>query len=160
MKGSISGGADDLNDVIVVFFQGEQLVTPDVHFLLTGETQRLLPDLKPGEHLDDAMVMRVTGRYSWSQTFRGKKALLRELYGHVGSLMAEPGKTIPDRIFADGDHVIVEARGEMLTKTGQRYDNEYCLIYRLAEGRIVEIREYQDSTLCEAILGPFPARGA
>ena len=52
MKGAIRGGADDLNDVIVVLFQGEQLVTGDEHYLLTGETKKLLPGLKPGEKLD------------------------------------------------------------------------------------------------------------
>jgi len=35
--------------------------------------------------------------------------------------------------------------------------DEHCLIYRVASGRIREIREYQDSTLCERVLGPFPA---
>jgi hypothetical protein len=48
----------------------------------------------------------------------------------------------------------------METRSGQRYDNDYCLVYRLANGKIVEIREYQDSTLCERILGPFPAPAA
>ena len=52
MKGAISGGADELNDVIVVFFQGEQLVVGDKDYLLTGETKRLLPGLKPGDKLD------------------------------------------------------------------------------------------------------------
>ncbi len=32
----------------------------------------------------------------------------------------------------------------MLTKAGVRYDNEYCLIYRLENGKIDEIREYCD----------------
>jgi hypothetical protein len=30
-------------------------------------------------------------------------------------------------------------------------------VYRLANGKIVEIREYCDSALCEAVLGVFPA---
>jgi ketosteroid isomerase-like protein len=46
----------------------------------------------------------------------------------------------------------------MATKAGGRYDNEYCLVYRLAGGCIVEIREYGDSILCERVLGQFPAR--
>jgi hypothetical protein len=125
--------------------------------------QAIFADLARGDgrlfvkHLADDVVMRVTGQYSWSRTFRGKAVLLKELYGHVGSLLAEPGKTIADRFIAEDDHVVVEAHGDMLTKDGRRYDNDYCLIYRLAESRIVEIREYQDSALCEAVLGPFPA---
>ena len=53
--------------------------------------------------------------------------------------------------------MVVEARGDMMTKAGERYDNHYCLIYRIEDGKIREIREYQDSTLCERVLGPFPA---
>jgi uncharacterized protein len=108
------------------------------------------------EALADDVTMRVTGQYSWSRTFKGKAALLRELYGYLNTLLAEGRRAIPLRIFADGDHVVVEARGDMKTKAGIRYDNEYCLIYRLRDGRIVEIREYCDSVLTEAVLGKFP----
>jgi hypothetical protein len=128
--------------------------------------QRIFEGLAVGDgrlfvqHLDEDVTMRVTGQYSWSRTFRGKAVLLRDLYGHVGSLMARPGRTIAERFIADGDLVAVEAKGDMELKDGRRYDNDYCLVYRLKDGRIVEIREYQDSTLCERILGPFPSRAS
>lgn len=109
------------------------------------------------EHLADDVVMRVTGQYSWSRTFHGKKALLRDLYGHVRAVTKGVRKTIPLHFFADGDHVVVEARGDMISKDGVPYRNEYCLVFKLAEGKIVEMREYQDSTLCERVLGPFPS---
>lgn len=107
--------------------------------------------------LADDVVMRVTGRYSWSRSFMGKEAVMRDLYGYVRSLVKPGSRTIPLRIFADGDHVIVEARGAMTTRAGETYDNEYCLIYRFSGGRIVEMREYCDSVLCEARLGIFQA---
>ena len=108
------------------------------------------------EHLAHDVVMRVTGQYSWSRTFHGKESLLRDLYGHVRSVTQGARKTIPLRFFADDDHVVLEARGEMVSKDGIRYDNEYCLIFRLKDGKIVEMREYQDSTMCERVLGKFP----
>jgi ketosteroid isomerase-like protein len=106
--------------------------------------------------LADDVVMRVTGQYSWSRTFTGKDAVMRDLYGYVRSLVERGSRTIPLNIFADGDHVIVEARGAMKTKAGEKYENEYCLIYRFAGGKIVEMREYCDSVLCEERLGLFP----
>lgn len=109
------------------------------------------------ESLADDVVMRVTGQYSWSRTFVGKDAVLRELYGYVRRRVRRGSRTAALRIFADGDHVIVEARGDMTTNAGERYDNEYCLIYRLADGKIVEMREYCDSVLCEQRLGLFPS---
>lgn len=110
------------------------------------------------EHLADDVVMRVTGQYSWSRTFQGKEALLRDLYGYVRTVTRGTRRTIPLRIFADGDHVVVEARGDMVSKDGVPYCNEYCLVFKLEEGKIVEMREYQDSTLCERVLGPYPAK--
>src|SRR5580698_7286567 len=112
------------------------------------------------ESLADDVTMCVTGQYSWSQAFTGKTSLLRDLYGHLNTLLAQPRRTIPFRFIADGDYVVVEAKGDMVTKEGVRYDNDYCLIYRFENGKIVEIREYMDSTLCERVLGKFPARSA
>lgn len=106
--------------------------------------------------LADDVVMRVTGQYSWSRTFVGKEAVLRDLYGYVRSRVERGSRTLPLNIVADGDLVIVEARGDMTTKSGQKYDNEYCLVYRFRDGQIVEMREYCDSLLCEQRLGPFP----
>jgi ketosteroid isomerase-like protein len=108
------------------------------------------------EHLADNVVMRVTGRNSWSRTYHGKESLLRDHYGHFRSLTKAPRKTIPVHFFVSDDHVAVEARGDMVSKEGARYDNEYCLIFKLENGKIVEMREYLDSALCERVLGEFP----
>jgi uncharacterized protein len=112
------------------------------------------------DSLADDVTMRVTGKNSWSQTFEGKASLVRDLYGYLSTLLTDDRRTIAHRFIADGDHVVIEARGDMTTKTGVRYDNEYCLIYRLENGKIVEIREYLDSALCEAVLGAYPEHRA
>ena len=104
---------------------------------------------------DDAKWV-VTGQYSWSRTFAGKQTILGDLHGHVRSLLAERARTIAHRFIADGDHVVVEAKGHNLTRAGDRYDNDYCLVFHLEGGKIKEVREYCDSTLTERALGPFP----
>ena len=72
---------------------------------------------------DDARWV-VTGQYSWSRTFTGKEAILNDLHGHVRSLLVERARAVAQRFIADGDCVVVEARGDNLTKTGIRYDND------------------------------------
>jgi ketosteroid isomerase-like protein len=109
------------------------------------------------ERLHDDAILVITGEYSWSQTIRGKERISRDLYGYVRSRLSQRGKTHAFHFLADDDWVVVEARGDMITKEGRPYQNHYCMLYRLAEGRIVEIKEYQDSTLCERLLGPYPA---
>ncbi len=108
------------------------------------------------ESLADDAKWVVTGQYSWSRTFTGKAAILDDLHGHVRSRLVDRTRTVPHRFIADGDVVVVEAKGDNVTKEGVRYDNDYCLVFRLADGRIKEIREYCDSALTEKALGPFP----
>ena len=107
--------------------------------------------------LADDAKWTVTGQYSWSRTFSGKQSILNDLHGHVRSLLAECARTVAHRFIADGDHVVVEAKGDNVTKDGVRYDNDYCLVFRLEDGKIKEIREYCDSVLTEKALGQFAA---
>jgi len=107
--------------------------------------------------LADDVTWTVMGQYSWSRTFVGKDSILNDLHGHVRSLLVDRSRTIAHRFIADGDHVVVEAKGHNLTKSGMRYDNDYCLVYRLENGKIKEIREYCDSVLTEKALGLFPS---
>ena len=106
--------------------------------------------------LADDATWTVTGKYSWSRTFTGKQSILNDLHGHVRARLAERTRTIAHRFIADGDHVVVEAKGDNVTREGVRYDNDYCLVFRLEGGRITEIREYCDSVLTERALGRFP----
>lgn len=110
--------------------------------------------------LAEDVTWTVMGQYSWSRTFRGKDAVLNDLLGHVRSQLVDRGRTVAHRLIAEGDYVVVEAKGDNLTRSGMRYDNDYCLVYRLEDGKIKEIREYCDSVLTEKALGPFPATGS
>jgi ketosteroid isomerase-like protein len=106
--------------------------------------------------LADDAKWTVTGQYSWSRSFIGKESILNDLHGHVRSLLVERARTVARRFIADGDCVVVEARGDNLTRTGVRYDNDYCLVFRLENSKIKEVREYCDSVLTEKALGRFP----
>ena len=98
----------------------------------------------------------VTGQYSWSHEFRGRDAIQNGLMGHFRSFFAVRPRTLAFNFIADGDYVAVEARGDNVTKAGLRYDNQYCLVFRIENGKIKQIKEYCDSTLVERVLGPFP----
>jgi len=108
------------------------------------------------DNLAEGATWVVTGQYSWSHEFRGREAIQNGLMGHVRSLFAERPRTVAFNFIADGDYVAVEARGDNVTKTGLRYDNQYCLVFRIENGKIKQIKEYCDSTLVERVLGPFP----
>ena len=109
------------------------------------------------DNLADDASWIVTGQYSWSHEFRGREAILDGLMGHFRSFFAVRPRTVAFNFIADGDFVAVEARGDNVTKAGLRYDNQYCMVFRIESGKIKEIKEYCDSALVERVLGPFPA---
>jgi ketosteroid isomerase-like protein len=106
--------------------------------------------------LHDDLVMQVMGSSSWSQTVRGKAKVLDVFFGHVLSRLSARHPTRPLRFLADEDWVVVEAKGDMIAVDGRPYQNDYCLHYRIADGKIVEMKEYMDTVLCEDRLGSFP----
>jgi len=93
------------------------------------------------------------GTNKWSGTFDGKEAVLRDLLGPLRAKLMERPRTVAHRFFADGDYVIVEARGDNLTRAGKPYNNEYCFVFYLLDGKIREVKEYADTALVEAVLG-------
>ena len=110
------------------------------------------------DNLAEDVTWIVTGQYSWSHEFRGRDAIQNGLMGHLRSrLAAARPRTLAFNFIAEGDYVVVEARGDNVTKSGERYDNQYCMVWRIENGMIKEIREYCDSALVERVLGPFPA---
>jgi ketosteroid isomerase-like protein len=104
---------------------------------------------------DDACWI-VTGQYSWSHEFRGRDAIQNGLMGHFRSFFAERPRSVAFNFIAEGDHVVVESKGDNVTKAGLRYDNQYCMVWRIEDGKIKQIKEYCDSALVERVLGSFP----
>ena len=56
-------------------------------------------------------------------------------------------KMTGDRFIAEGDSVVVEARGSNTTRTGKTYNNRYCFVFRLSGGKLQEVTEYLDTEL-------------
>ncbi len=95
----------------------------------------------------------IRGSTAWSRTYDGRDAVLAELLEPLfAGFAGPPYRATPERILADGDHVVVLARGAATTRAGARYDNEYCYVCRLEGGRIVELVEYLDTALVDAVL--------
>ena len=79
--------------------------------------------------------------------------MLTELFPALRARIEGRIKMIPQRVLADGDHVVVEARGDNVTKAGAPYNNSYCFVFRLAGGKLAEVTEYMDTELVTAALG-------
>ena len=98
----------------------------------------------------------IKGTTAWSGTYHGKQAVRTELLDPLFAQFADRYTNTARRIIADGDHVVVEAQGKVTTKAGKRYDNTYCFVLRLADGKLAELTEYLDTELVTAALEPPP----
>jgi ketosteroid isomerase-like protein len=107
--------------------------------------------------LADDVRYTVIGRTKYSGTFVGKQELVEKLIAPLMSQLEGLGTTSIDTIVADGDHVVVQSRAHgRRTKSGSDYNNTYCMVYRIADGRVKEITEYLDTELVTAAFGPPP----
>jgi len=103
--------------------------------------------------LADDVAFRAIGSNSWSVKIKGKEELVREVYAKVRERLEGPIKSYATRILADGDFVVIQSRGDNTLKDGRRYNNDYCMVFRLENGKIKEIEEYLDTELVSSVMG-------
>jgi ketosteroid isomerase-like protein len=95
----------------------------------------------------DDLRFTIIGTTRYSGTFNGKQELINKVLGPLSSQL-EGGLTItPDNLIAEGDYVAMQARGKSNTKSGGTYNNTYCHIFRLTNGKVKEVTEYLDTEL-------------
>ena len=107
-----------------------------------------------GDAMADDFTWRMTGTTAWSGTYVGKADVQGRMLRTLREQWASQYKSTPSRIFADGDYVIVETRGEVVTRTGKPYNNTYCFVIRMRDDKMVELTEYFDTELVTAALEP------
>ena len=93
------------------------------------------------------------GTTSLSGTYRGKAELQEKLLGPLFGQLKQGIHMTIHRLLAEGDHVVAQTSGSAETLDGRRYDNSYCWIMRLRDGRIVEVTEYLDTELVTSVFG-------
>jgi ketosteroid isomerase-like protein len=108
-------------------------------------------------HLADDASFVVMGTGSWSRSYDGKAIILSELFAPLRAKMVGQITLTTQQLIADGDHVVVQAKGHNTTIDGKAYENTYCNVIRLEAGLIKEWLEYCDTLLIEAVLGRPPA---
>ncbi|MEO8386578.1 MAG: nuclear transport factor 2 family protein [Betaproteobacteria bacterium] len=102
--------------------------------------------------LSDDISWSFKGSTKWTMTYRGKQAVLRELLGPIFAQFANQYTSTAERFVADEDLVVVETRGNVMTKSGRAYCNKYCYVCRMRDGKIIELTEYMDTALADAVL--------
>ena len=60
-------------------------------------------------------------------------------------------------VTAEGDRVIVEFEGKATLANGAQYNNQYCMVFTMRDGKIQHVNEYFCTLLADQVLYPLVA---
>jgi uncharacterized protein len=110
----------------------------------------------PAPYLDllsDDVSITMFGDHRFARTFKGKDDISKKLFGPIREILDGTIRMNVANVVAENDTVVVEARGDARTRDGRSYKNVYCFVLKLANGKIIESREYMDTQLVKATFG-------
>ncbi len=113
----------------------------------SGDTEAFL-----GNFSDD-MHFQMNGSHQFSNHCSSKAEFI-ELVGRVVQGLDEMITLEIKNLIPSDNWVVVETYGSAKTTSGEPYHNTYCMMWRFENGKIVEFKEHNDSSLVEKM---FPA---
>ena len=127
--------------------------------------QHIFAEIGRGNHQAflDAVAEDITitciGTTPMSGACKGIKEVSEKFMAPVMASFETTPTVVVDRIIAEGDFVVVIAHGEGgVAKNGFAYNNSYCHVMRLQDGKLVESTEYLDTALVNAAgIGRYPS---
>lgn len=103
--------------------------------------------------LADDVTWSNIGTTRFSGTYDGKQAIMENLVGPLfGQLKAGIASRL-EHMIAEGDTVVAQTAGQAETLDGTPYNNTYCQVFRIRDGKIAAVREYMDTALIDAVFG-------
>ena len=104
------------------------------------------------DSLADDVQWTIIGSTELSGVYRGKHEVTSGLLARLRARLASPVTFTIDRLIAEGEYVVMQARGQATAVTGLAYDNTYCIVARIVDGQIREMTDYVDTELITRVL--------
>ena len=89
----------------------------------------------------------VIGTSPVSRTYTSRQAFLDGAAKPLNAKLAGPIQPTVVNIIAEGDNVVLQWEGKATTKAGAPYNNSYCWVMRLTDGKVREGTAYIDTAL-------------
>ena len=127
--------------------ENKQLVLDAYASLTNGEPDGFY------DRLTDDVKWTFFGSHRYAGTFNGKDEIANGLFASLGDLLEAPIQVHVRQVIAEGDKVVIEAKGEARGKNGRDYNNDYCIVVTVRDGKIAEMREHLDTELITHVFG-------
>jgi ketosteroid isomerase-like protein len=112
-----------------------------------GNVQPLL------DSLADDVEWTIIGSTALSGTSRGKQEVVDKLLKPIRARLADgPIVFQPERFIAEGEYVVMQAQGRATALSGKPYNNTYCIVCRIVDGKVKEMTDYVDTELITTAL--------
>ena len=89
----------------------------------------------------------VIGTSPVSRTYTSRQAFVDGAAKPLTAKLAGPIQPTVVNIIAEGDNVVLQWEGKATTKAGKPYNNSYCWVMRIADGKVREGTAYIDTEL-------------
>jgi uncharacterized protein (TIGR02246 family) len=127
----------------------------------TAENKKLIQDVFAAWANGDGMAFfnllaedaswTVLGSCPISGTYVGRQRLVEDALTPQRAKLAGPPTPTVLNLIAEGDTVVIQWVGKGTTKSGQPYNNSYCYIVQVKNGKIIHGTAYLDTELVRAI---------
>ena len=105
------------------------------------------------DSMADDIQWTIIGSTAVSGTSRGKQEVIDKLLKPVRARLAEgPIVFQPERFIAEGEYVVMQAKGRATALSGKPYNNTYCIVCRIVDGKVKEMVDYVDTELITSAL--------
>ncbi len=127
--------------------QNKQVVLKFIHAMGTSDPDGAVPCLDP-----EAFTMaKGFGKFAGKRTYD-------TIVGTIGAfkvLLPTGLRPKIGTVTAEGDRVVVEFEGDSVTSDGQKYCNQYCMVFTMRNGKIRQVNEYFCNVLADQVLWPL-----
>jgi len=130
--------------------------------LTTAYVRQIFLNLESGDgkgffdHVAEDVDWIVEGTHPLAGHYHTKADFLARTFDELAKVLPQGAQLHVEHLLISDDWAVVELHSEATAKNGLRFDNRYCWVCRFAEGTIVEVRAYLDSTLVARLFEENP----
>jgi len=122
-----------------------KIVEQAVQAINRGDGEALL------ELFADDIKFWMPGTTPVSCRIEGKKDFI-DLFGRVAGRLEKMIVLEVTNMIPAGEWVVMEAKGNAVTKSGEPYCNTYCHLWKIEDGKVTVFTEYNDTQLIMDVL--------